>query len=150
MSGIGVRYYGKMPVAVSGQKAWDKQDATRTWTDGGAVARVLQATTAELERIVAENATTSVSDYLSTAQAGIRVTQEGEIMLGLRIENQEASMIVEVPLRRAILAALSEMRPILGLDPNAQQAVSAIVQFGGQLASIGRVPSRTPKEEVSA
>lgn len=147
MSGIGVRYYGKMPVTISGQKAWDQQDATRTWTDAGAVSRVLQATTAELERIVAENATTSVSDYLSTAQAGVRVTQDGEIMLGLRIENQEAAMIVEVPMRRLILAALSEMRPVLGVDPAAQHAVSAIVQFGGQLASIGRVP-KTFKEEV--
>ena len=150
MTSVGHRYYGKMPVTISGQKSWDQQDATRTWTDAGAVSRVLQATTAELERIVAENATTSVSDYLSIPQPAIRPTQDGEIFLGLRIENQEASMIVEVPLRRAILAALSEMRPILGLDPGAQQAVSSIVQFGGQLASIGRVPKVPTREEMPA
>jgi hypothetical protein len=146
MSGVGHKYYGKMAVTISGQKAWDRQDAAKTWTDAGAVTRVLQATTAELERIVAENATLSVSEYLSTAQAGIRTTPEGEVMLGLRIENQEAAMIVEVPLRRLILAALSEMRPVLGFDPNAQQAVSAIVQFGSQLASIGRVP-KVPSQQ---
>ena len=140
MSGVGHKYYGKMPVTITGQQSWDRQEATKTWTDAGAVARVLQQTTAELERIVAENATVSVSEYLSTAQAGIRATPEGEIMLGLRIENQEAAMIVEVPLRRLILAALSEMRPVLGLDQGAQHTVSAIVQLGSQLASIGRVP----------
>jgi len=134
---IGNKFYGKQSVAITGRKAWDEHMATRTWTDGGAVAEVMQAATAHLERIVAENATQSVSDYLSSAEAGLRVTDAGEIIIGVRVSNQEASMIVEIPIKKLIVGALSEMRPTLGLDPKAQSAVSALIAFGGQLASLG-------------
>ncbi len=137
---IGKRFYGKQPVVIAGRQAWDEQMATRTWTDGGAVAEVMRSATAQLERIVADNATQGVSEYLSSAEAGLRVTEQGEILVGVRVHNQEASMIVEIPIKKLVVGALSEMRPTLGLDPRAQSAVSAIIAFGGQLAALGARP----------
>lgn len=147
MSRVGHRYYGKTSVAIVGRQSWEAQDGTKTWTDGGAVQKALQDAAQALERVVAENATLAVSDYLSTAEAGIRADKTGEVLIGLRIANEEAAMMVEVPLRRLIVAALSEMRPALGIDPQAQQTVSAIVAFGQQLSALGSVRTPTPLPE---
>lgn len=144
---VGYKWFGKRAVDVSDTRAWTQHDATKTWSDGGAVRdRVTAATTAlisDLERIVAENASASVVEYASAAEAGIRA-DGGEVLIGIRLYNDEASMIVEVPLRRLIVDALTEMRPRLGVDPQAQGALSALVALGQSLASLTRANDQPP------
>ncbi len=135
---IGRKWFGKGEVATSNRQAWESHDATQTWTDGGAVRQVLDEAAGKLERIVAENTSAAVADYVSTAGAALRATESGEVLLGLRIENDKSFMIVEVPLRKLMVAALMEVRPTIGVDPQAQLVVSALVTLGRQLASLGQ------------
>lgn len=144
---VGFKWYGKRAVDVADTSQWTSHDATKTWSDGGAVRDSVtvaaQTLIADLERIVAENATASVVDYASAAEAGLRA-DGGEVLIGIRLYNDEASMIVEVPLRRLIVDALTEMRPRLGVDPQAQSALSALVALGQSLASLARANEPPP------
>jgi len=155
---IGRKWFGKGEVATSNRQPWEAHDSTQTWTDGGAVRQVLDEAAGKLERIVAENATAAVADYVSTAGVALRATETGEVLLGLRIENDKSFMIVEVPLRKLMVTALMEVRPTIGVDPQAQLVVSALVTLGRQLASLGQPeapaatvsPPPVPKRRVAS
>lgn len=138
---VGVKWFGKRAVEVVGAQEWASHDPTKTWTDGGAVSEAVGSATKDLvtilERLVAENANAGVQEYLTSSEAGLRATPDGEVLIGLRIYNDQAAMIVEIPLRKLLVGALTEMRPMLGVDPQAQMALSACISFGKSLASLG-------------
>ena len=144
---VGFKWFGKRAVDVSDTTAWTQHDATKTWSDGGAVRDSVtvaaQTLITDLERIVAENASASVAEYASAAEAGIRA-DGGEVVIGIRLYNDQAAMIVEVPLRRLIVDALTEMRPRLGVDPQAQGALSALAALGKSLASLVHAEAPPP------
>ena len=146
---VGFRWFGKRPVDVTDTAPWVSHDATKTWSDGGAVrgsvTAAAQTLIADLERIVAENASASVAEYASAAEAGLRADGSGEVIIGLRIFNDQASMIIEVPLRRLIVDALTEMRPKLGVDPQSQAALSSLAALGQSLASLVRADVPPPQ-----
>lgn len=148
---VGFKWFGKRAVDVSDTGQWTQHDATKTWSDGGAVRDSVtvaaQTLIADLERIVAENATQSVAEYASAAEAGLRA-DGGEVIIGIRLYNDEASMIVEVPLRRLIVDALTEMKPRLGVDVQAQGALSALVALGQSLASLVRADVPPPASGI--
>lgn len=141
---IGRKWFGKREASVSGADKWAAQDSTKTWTDGGAVRQAVDESNkvliSELERIVAENATAGVSDYLSTAEVGIRSDQTGEVIVGLLVSSGEADLLVEIPLRKMIVGALTEMRPRLGVDQDSQAVLSALIAFGNSLVALGQRP----------
>ena len=146
--GIGKKWFGKREAAVSGIDKWAAHDPTKTWTDGGAVAKVVSDTNktliSQLERIVAENANAGVSEYLSTAEVGLRADGTGEVLVGLRISNDIADIIVEIPIRKLVIGALTEMRPTLGVDQQAQAALSALISLGNSLSSLAKSPAPPP------
>lgn len=136
--GIGSRWFGKLRVALTGRSAWEAQDPTQTWTDGGAVARALQSTQIEIERIVAENAVLSVSEYVSDAKAALRAdSQTGDVIIGILITTDAATQIVEIPLRELISKAVLDMQEAgLGVNPEAQAALSGLIMLGRGLSNI--------------
>ena len=139
---IGRKWFGKREASVSGATKWTAQDSSLTWTDGGAVRQAVDESNkvliSQLERIVADNATAGVSDYLSTAEVGLRAEATGEVIVGLRVSNEQADLIVEIPLRKLIVDALQEMRPRLGVDPESQAVLSALIAFGNSLVALGQ------------
>lgn len=145
---IGRKWFGKREASVSGADKWSAQDSTKTWTDGGAVRQAVDESNkvliSELERIVAENATAGVSDYLSTAEVGIRADQTGEVIVGLLVSSGEADLLVEIPLRKMIVGALTEMRPRLGVDQDSQSVLSALIALGNSLVSLGQRKEPSP------
>lgn len=140
MSAVGRRYFGKTPVTVDGREVWDRHDATKTWSDGGETAKIvaghMTAMQTELETTVAQNAVLAVSEFASSAEAAIRADGD-DVIVGIRFYSDASALIVNVPLRQILAAALSEIRPLLGADPNAQAALSNLVAIGRQLAQIG-------------
>lgn len=138
---LGRKWFGKIGVALFGRDKWEGQDASQVWSDGGAIREVLDKASVALEKIVAENAVLAVSDFASTGVAALRATEQGELILGVRLETDHAAQILEIPLRQLFMAALTDIKPKIGLDAEAQAAVSAMVALGQQLASLGRPPA---------
>lgn len=130
---VGRKFYGKIPVTVTGRDVWDRHDATATWSDGGEIRQLLDRLAPELERVVAQNAAQSVAEYAELGEAAVRGDLSGEVMVGLRLWNDNAAMIIEIPLKKLLLSALTEMRNGLAVDPNAQTAVSNLVDLGRQM-----------------
>ena len=151
---IGHKWFGKRAAVVLGLDKWAAHDASKTWSDGGAVAEAVTESNktliSQLEKIVADNATAGVSEYLSDAEIGVRADQTGEVIVGLRIANDQAVMIVEIPLRKLVVGALSEMRPTLGVDPQAQAVLSALISLGNNLSSLAGKPVPPPLPALHA
>lgn len=142
---VGHKWFGKVPVEVAGREAWDKQDASQSWTDGGAVKKILASIEPLLERLVASEAIGAVADFASTGEAAVRAGQGGEVVIGLRITSEQSSMIVSVPLRKLLVAALTEVRNGIALDPQAQALLADLVSLGRQLSRLGQPPPQVSK-----
>jgi len=155
---IGMRHYAKVPLKSIGREAWEKQPATGVWSDEGevratvasALDKMLPPLIGELERIVERNANLGASDYLSEGEASLALSPDNEILLGIRIFNDGAQMIAHVSLRELLYAALSDLRPHLGIDPQAQTLLSQLKFLGTQLASLGAPPKRHATEDTAA
>ena len=70
-------------------------------------------------------------------------------MIGVKIANDEATLIAYVPLKRLLVSALGEIRPTLGVDPQAQALLSQLMTLGQQLASLGRPANPQPHKEAA-
>lgn len=145
MSKVGRKAYGKIPVNVAGKNAWVQHDATKTWSDAGEVRKVMESATEQLEAIVASNVSLGVLDYAETAEAALRISDSGELFIALRLWNNDASLIVEVPIKSLMAAAVTELRSSLATDPAAQAAMSHLTDLGRVLSL-----SSTPKQETSS
>lgn len=145
---VGHKWYGKVSVDVSGREAWDRQDASQSWTDGGAVKKILASIEPLLEQLVASEAIGAVADFASTGEAAVRAGQAGEVIVGLRITSEQSSMIVSVPLRKLLVAALTEVRNGIALDPQAQALLADLVSLGQQLSRLGQPPPQVVKPAV--
>ncbi len=136
---VGHKWFGKRDVDVLNVATWAQHDPTKSWSDGNAVrgkiTTAAQSLIADLERVVAENVSSAVAEYAQSAQAGLRA-EGGEVFIGIRLHNDEAAMIIEVPLRRLVIDALSEMRPNLTMDREAQGALSGLVALGQALVGL--------------
>lgn len=151
MSRVGQKYYGKVPAEVIGARDWDNHDATKTWSDGGAVREIVEAMVPKLEAALAHNVSLGVSEYLGDGEAAIRADQRtGELHVGLRLHNSEASLIVEIPLKRLMIAALTDMRNNIAVDRGAQDAVTSLVDLGRQLITIGGVGNHAASHTSAA
>lgn len=154
MSSTARKWFGQRDASVIGADKWMAQDSIKTWSDGGEVVRVVERISkvliAELERIVSDNATAGVSDYLSAAKIGVRADQAGEVVVGLIVSNDQADMVVEIPLRKTIIAALTDMRPRLGVDPQSQALLSALIGLGQSLVSLGHPFSKSQDQKKEA
>lgn len=140
MSRVGQKYYGKVPAQVIGARDWDAHDATKTWSDGGIVRQIVESMVPTLEAALAQNVSLGVSEYLGDGEAAVRADQRtGELYVGLRLHNSEASLIVEIPLKKLLIAALTEMRNGIAVDRGAQDAVTSLVDLGRQLITIAGV-----------
>jgi hypothetical protein len=151
---IGMRHYAKVPLKSVGREAWEKQDITGVWSDAGEVQAVVQRhlgnMIGELQDTVARNAMIGASDYLAEGEASLALSPNNDILLGIRIYNDGAQMIAHVSLRELLFAALSELRPHLGVDQKAQTLLSQLKFLGTQLASLGAPPKRQPHEDTAA
>lgn len=148
---VGRKHYGKVAIDVLGREAWEKQDATKSWSDDGEVKKIIEESTASmvhaLEAAVAQNAHLGVSEYLSIAEAAATVDEKGELLIGVRVSNDEASLIAYVPLKKLIMSVLTELRPRLGVDPQAQTILSHLVGLGRNLASLGVSQSKSQETQ---
>jgi hypothetical protein len=135
---VGRKHYGKVPVQVSGRERWETQNHTQSWSDDGDVRKIIEPAIAALEQVVAKNAALGASEYLGSAESTLVLAPDNDILVGVRIANDEAALIAYVPLKKLLMAALSELRPTLGVDPNAQALLSQLITLGSQLASLGR------------
>lgn len=143
-SKVGRRHYGKVPLTLTNTEPWDDQDSTISWSDDGAVRKIMEPVIKTLESVVAQNATLGVSEYLAAGEASLTISQQNEIVIGVRVENDEAHLIAYVPLRALLISALQQARQQIALDPGAQALVSNLVQLGTQLAQLGRPTPSAP------
>lgn len=132
---LGRKWFGKIQVALFGKDQWEAQDASQVWSDGGAIKQLLDETTRSLEKIVAENAILSVSDFASTGSAALRAEEGGEVIVGVRLESGQAHQILEIPLRALFTASLMDARKRLGVDPEAQDVVSSLLTICQQIVA---------------
>ena len=138
-SKVGRRFFGKTAVSVSApEKAtWAAQDYSKSWTDGGAARAIVDSIAPAIERAIAENAHLGAAEYLSEGEVALQATDK-DVLIGLRIWNNEAALIGTVSLRQLIADAFSQARSELGHDQQAQALVSALIQIGQELS---RIPS---------
>lgn len=145
----GTKHYGRVRLSTTGREAWEAQDATKAWDDAGEVRATVQTHTdrliADLEGVVAKNATLGASEYLAEGEGTLTMSPEGEILVGLRVHNDDAQFIAHVPLRPLVFSALQDMRTSLALDPRAQAVLSQLIALGRQLASLGQPPKASPQ-----
>lgn len=145
-SKVGRRHYGTVPLTVVNKAAWEAQDASKSWSDEGEVRSVIEQTIQQLEAIVAKNATLGASEYLAAGEASVTISNQNEILVGIKISNDEASFIAYVPLRALLISALQQARQTVGVDPQGQALVSSLIHFGTQLANLGR-PAPSPSTQ---
>ena len=158
-SKVGRKHYGKVPVHIVGKDRWDTQSHTQSWSDDGevrkvitdAIAQAIQPVIGVLEEVVARNASLGASEYLATAESSLTVAPDGDVLIGVRIANDEAALIAYVPLKKLLISALSELRPSLGVDPQAQTMLSHLITLGNQIAQLGRPAQANiqPSKELS-
>jgi hypothetical protein len=137
-SKVGRKFFGKTPVSVpeKDREAWDSQAHQKSWSDEGDTKAAMSKLTPLIEEIVAKNAHLGLSAYLSSGEVAIR-PEGNDIVLGLRIWNDEAMLIGEVSLRSLIASALNQARPDIA-NPNgeARALVSALVGIGRELSAM--------------
>lgn len=159
-SKVGRKHFGRVPVQVAGKDRWDTQDHAASWSDDGEVRQVLTQALGEalkpvigaLEHVVARNASLGASEYMATAESTLTLAPDGDVLIGVRVANDEASLIAYVPLKKLIVSALGDIRPTLGVDPQAQALLSHLMTLGQQLAQLGRPQVQAPqpsKEELT-
>jgi hypothetical protein len=137
-SKVGRKFFGKTPVSVpeKDRTSWDAQLHEKSWSDAGETKAAMDKLIPVIEQIVAKNAHMGVSDYLSSGEVAIR-PEGNDVVLGLRIWNDEAMLIGEVSLRSLIASALNQARPDIA-NPNgeARALVSALVGIGRELSAM--------------
>lgn len=136
-SKVGRKFYGKTAVTIPEpqRKAWDEHASEKTWSDAGRIGEVLESIRPTIEKIVAQNATAGASEYLASGEVAMRASQK-DVLVGIRIWNDEVAMIGEVSLRALLMSALQQARENLGTDPEAQNLISILVQIGRELQGI--------------
>lgn len=136
-SKVGHKFFGKTSVVIPQpqRESWDSHAAEKTWSDAGEVRKVLETIAPVIEQLVSKNATLGASEYLASSEVAMRA-HDKDVLLGIRIWNEEVQMIGEVSLRNLLLTALQQARASLGVDPQAQALVAALMQIGRELASI--------------
>lgn len=145
MTSIGRKTFGRVPLAVQGRDRWEAQGPAH-WSDEGEVQKILQPFVAQmanaLKDVVARNAALGASEYLAIGEVTLVPGEQGDVLIGLKIDNGEASLIAYVPFKKLIVAALEDVRPVLGVNPQAQALLSQLIGLGRQLASLGHVDQR--------
>jgi hypothetical protein len=134
-----VKTYGNTLVRVTGAKEWEAQDAAASWSDGGAIAKILASVANDLRAVVADNAVLAVSEYAKTGEAYLRPSG-ADIIIGIKFWNDKASLVQEFSLRQLISNSAKDVRLKLGIDPEAQAIVSNLAGIGNELSSLGKAP----------
>ncbi len=137
MSAVGKTYFGKTAVQIDGARAWDKQNATQAWNDGGEVQQLMDAASSKMRQIVAQQAVGAVREFSESAEVGVRA-EGNEILIGLRMTSPDAALIVNIPLRELLEKALKDIRPQLGQNQQAQNTLSAILSLSRQVVSLAQ------------
>lgn len=143
-SKVGRKHFGKVPLTVPSKEAWEAQDGAKSWSDEGEVRQIVETVIPLLEAVVARNVVLGTGEYLASGEASITISQQNEIIIGLRIENDEAALVAYVPLRALLISALNQARQNVGMDAQSQALVSNLIQLGTQLAQLGR-PAQAPQ-----
>lgn len=145
-NGVGRKHFGRLPVQLVGKERWDAQDHASAWSDEGEVGVVLKKAFDDalapivqaLEGVVAKNASLGASEYLALSEASATLSPDGELMIGVRVANDAVAMVAYVPFTQLIKSILSEIRPSLGIDPQAQAMLSQMIAIGRGLATLGQ------------
>lgn len=130
--------YGSTGVAADDLRDWAAHDHSKSWNDGGAVQQILGVAARDLEKLVADESKAAVADYANAAEMALGVSPEGHLLVGVRLWNDDAAIIVKVPFMQLVLNAIQDVRGNIATDAQAQALLSAIVSSGQKLASIGR------------
>jgi DNA-binding protein YbaB len=137
-SKVGRKFFGKTPVSVpeKDREAWDSQAHEKSWSDAGESKALMDQIIPAFEKLVAKNAHMGLSDYLSSGEVAIR-PEGNDVVVGVRIWNNEVQLIGEVSLRSLIASALNQARPDIA-NPNgeARALVSALVGIGRELSAM--------------
>lgn len=82
------------------------------------------------------------------AEAAIKVDDQNEIHIGVKIKNDDVYYVVDVPLKAILYTALTELKDKQGMNKYAQHATSALVSLGRQLCALVRPPP-LPKDQTA-
>lgn len=138
MSKVGNKYFGRVEGEVRGLREWNnQQNHEESWTDNGDVRKAFEKIIPEMEKIVARNAHMGAAEYLARSECALRCDEAGNLFIGARIWNDEATMILDLNLRDLFFAAIQDMGKRIGVDPEAQRALSQLKALGMQLSQLG-------------
>ena len=87
-----------------------------------------------------------MAEYAESAEFAM-CAREGQLWIDLRLWNDEATLIVGVPVRTLMNAAIREAYQNIGADPSAQEFVSLVFNLG---KDINRLASNTPASKQVA
>lgn len=135
--------WGKLAAKVSGLKDWREHDASRTWADAGEAARLFDKMLPEVQSIIANNVKEGVAEYAASGEYTLSV-REGALWVDLRIWNDDATLVVGIPIRDLLNKGIAEAYPNIAANPEAQEFFSLIASLGRDIAKITQVSPAGP------
>jgi hypothetical protein len=142
------RYFGKITPKVAGYSDWITHDHAQHWGDGGAADELGKEVAQKARTIIAEQTREAVADYARDAQLALTAVR-GHLVVAVKLENDGASMIIQVPLAELINAGINEAFKA-AFDPGAQDFISTLIQASGTFANLKKDLIRAQQEIANA
>lgn len=144
--------WGKLAAKVSGLKDWREHDGTKTWEDAGSAERLLADFLPKVQAAIGQNVKMGVAEYAASGEYTLSV-REGALWVDLRIWNDEATLVVGIPIRDLLNKAIADAYPSIAANPSAQELISLIAGLGKDInkltatmpAGIGHNSGRVPQ-----
>jgi hypothetical protein len=143
---VGTKYFGKIPATIEGYDAFASHDGKQTWDDGNAAHDFLLKCAEDMKGIIADQVRDGVAEYSSKSQFAIR-SDGKDLMIGLRLDNHIAPMILEVSLSDLINAGLEEAYKTIASQPS-QDLLTGLASLGRAIAQVTQALPQTPTAQA--
>jgi hypothetical protein len=144
----GTRHFGRTTVSIGDKAEWKRQDHSKSWdTPTNEVDAALQEAGKSIKKLIASEVRDGVTEYMATAESSVCI-DGGDIMVGIRVWNDHASVIVHVPLHQLLTQAVKDAAAQISSSDDAQVLVSKLIVLGREMVSLQRAPSSPPRPET--
>lgn len=144
----GQRFFGKLSPKVAGYSDWLTHDHAPHWGDGGAADELGKAVAEKARTIIAEQTREAVADYAREAQLAL-TSVRGQLVVAVRMENDGAGLIIQVPLAELINGAIAEAFKT-AFDAQSQDFISTLITASNVMANLKKQLIQAQQEILSA
>lgn len=127
--------WGAIAAKVAGLRDWRDHDGTKTWSDAGQAEKLFAEFLPKVQSVIAQNVKEGVADYAASGEYTLSV-RDKTLWVDLRLWNDEATLVVGVPLRDIINKAVGEAYKAAGASPSAQEFLSHILSLSRDLSKM--------------